>query len=419
MTFAAAAVGIGASVAGGLAVNALSGGGGGGGSAPQANSNGSIGQGIGNILAGGLSGALGISGLVGGNANQLQAGAAASNPFGSQANQYYPILQQLLGGGITGTANQNALTQTQLLQYLEGTAGIGTNTGALSAAGNIGTPGQTSAIQNLINNPTQLISSLQGGGVQLPSSIQSILSQNPYQLTSGQQFQETQGLANLNRSLAQTGQIGSGNQYAAAEQYGQNFANQAIQQNITNLLGAQTSANQTSTTNQGLQSLVTAMGQNQVANNLSLAQLLSGQQQNTFSNQLGTQQLQSTQQQNTQQNLGNILTQLMGIGSQQTGALESLLSPLLTATQASTSSPATAGGILANLGVANQASGSNLASGLAGLGQGLGQVAQGLNFGSGGSNNASGSFSGGNFSGAFVDPSSGYSGGGNSFGFTV
>ena len=421
MTFAAAAIGIGTAVGGSLITGAIEGGGGSSQPSVQTNQNGSIGQGIGNILAGGLSTALGVQGLAGGNLNQLQSGAAAANPFGSQSNQYYGILQQLLGGGIAGTANQNATTQTQLLQYLEGTAGIntgaqnlptnvGTNVGALLGGSQVSTPGQQATAQQLINNPTQLINSLQGGGTPLPSSIQSILSQNPYSLTSGEQFQETQGLANLNRSLAQTGQIGSGNQYAAAEQYGQNFASQAVQQNITNLLGAQSSANQTSTTNQGIQSLVNSMGQNEFGNNLSLAQLLSGQQQasfgqqlsaqqlqqsqqqGTFSNQLAGQQLQSTQQQNTQQNLQNLLTQLMGIGGQQTGALESLLGPLLTATQASSSSPATAGGILSNLGVANQASGSNVASGLAGLGQGIGQLGSGignaLSFGSGGGSNS-------------------------------
>jgi hypothetical protein len=361
--------------------------GGGGGSqqaAPTPTSNGSIGQGIGNILAGGLSSALGIQGLAGGNENQLQAGAAASNPFGSQSNNYYSALQQMLtgSGGIVGAGATNQNNETAFLNQIMGGATIGTNTGGLSAQGNISTPTQTSSLQTLANNPTQLISSLQGGGVALPSSISSILSQNPYQMTSGEQFQESQGLTNLNRSLAQTGQLGSGNQYAAAEAYGQNFASQATQQNITNLLGAQQSATSTATTNQGLQSLVNSMGQNAFGNQLNLANLLSGQQQNSFSNQLGTQQLQSTQQQNTQGNLQNLLTQLMGINQNGVSAQEASLGGLLTASQASSSSPATAGGILANLGVANQASGSNIASGLGGLASGVGQLVNGLSFGS-------------------------------------
>jgi hypothetical protein len=392
--------GIGAAVAGGVASAGasalLSGGGGGGGGGGGASGGSSLGQGIGDILAGGLSAGLGIQGLAGGNLNQLQAGAAASNPFGQYATGFVPTLQNLLNPGQLGSIQGQTATAQQgelsLLNSIMGSANISTNTGGLSAQGNISTPGQTSALQGLLNNPTQLLSTLQGGGVQLPSGISAILGQNPYSLTSGEQFQETQGLSNLNRSLAQTGQLGSGNQYAAAEQYGQNFASQAVQQNITNLLGAQTSANQTSTTNQGLQGLVNQMGQNQFGNTASLASLLTGQQQQSFSNQLGTQQLQSTQQQNSQVNLQNLLQSMMGINSGAINANLSILGPLLTATQASNSSPASAGGILANLGVANQASGSNIASGLAGLGSGVGQLLSGLSFGSGGSTSGSENF---------------------------
>ncbi len=383
----AIAAGVGGAVLGSVVSGAINGGGGGGGGG----GGNSIGQGVGNILAGGLSSALGIQGLTVTNANQLQAGAAAANPFGGQSNQYYPALQAILGGGLVNQIGANTNTQLDLLRALEGTANISTNIGSLSQQGNISTPGQTGLMQQLLNNPTQLLSTLQGGGVGLPSGISSILSQNPYELTSGQQFQMQQGQQNLDRSLAQTGQIGSGNQYVAAEQYGQQFASQAIQQNISNLLGAQSSANQTSSTNQGLQGILNQMGQNQFANAGSLSQLLSGQQQSSFNNQLSTQQLQSSQQQNSQANLQNLLTQLMGIQNQGVGQIQGLIPGLLTATQASGSSPATAGGILANLGVANQASGQNVASGLAGLGQG----------------------------GAFVDTSTGYSGGGNSYGFTM
>lgn len=416
MPFGAIAGGLAAGIGGAVVTGAMSGGGGGGGSSQSSTASGSLGQGIGNILAGGLSTALGIEGLTGGNANQLQAGAAAANPFGQYSSSYQTALSQLLLGN-SGINNASAGAQGQemgLLQQLLGSAGIntgagnlptqiGTNTGALSAMGNISTPGQSNNLQSMVNNPTQLLQALQGG-VQTPSSIQSILSQNPYQMTSGEQFQEQTGLDTLNRSLAQTGQIGSGNQMVAAEQYGQNFASQATQQNITNLLGAQQSVNQTSTTNQGIQGLLNQMGQNQFGNQLNLASLLTGQQQQSFSNQLGTQQLQtqqqqgtasaslaqqqlqSSQQQNSQVNLQNLLQQMMGVN--QTGVNNQLgqLQALLTASQANSSSPATAGGILANLGVANQTSGGNVASGLAGLGQGVGQLLNGVNFGSGGSN---------------------------------
>lgn len=385
---------IGSAISG--AIGGLFGGGSSGGQqTSQSTNNGSIGQGIGNILAGGLSSALGVSGLVGQNANQLQAGAAAANPFGAQAGQYQSILSQLLGTGGTGGGSNllsqigsSAGQQTSFLQSLIPGANISTNTSSLSSLGNVSTSGSNSALQSLLNNPTQLMSSLQGG-VQTPSSIQAILNQNPYQLTSGQQFQQDQGLQSLNRSLAATGQIGSGNQYAAAEQYGQNFASQATQQNITNLLGAQQSVNQTAQTNQGTQSLMNQMGQNQFGNTAALQQILQGQSQANFSNQLGTQQLQSTQQQNTASNMQNLLTSLMGIGNSSNQSELGLLGPLLTASQASSSSPATAGSILANLGGAQQQSGQNVASGLAGLGTGIGQLISGIPFGS--SSGASGS----------------------------
>ena len=414
MSFAAVAGGVaaaaaGAAISGAMAPDGTSGGYG-------TTQNGSLGQGVGNILAGGLSTALGIQGLAGTNYNQLQAGAAAANPFGSQANQYYPALSQLLLGGIDQSNANNFNAASSFLSQILPQQTINTNTQWLTQAANTGTPTQTAQLQQLTQNPTQLIQTLQGGGVQLPSSISAILSQNPYQLTSGQQFQETQGLDALNRSLASTGMLGSGNQYAAAQQYGQNFASQAVQQNIGNLLSAQQTANQTSQTNQGLQGVINQMGQNQFGNTLNLAQLLTGQNQQLFSNLLGTQQLQSTQQQNSAQNLQNLLTQMMGIGQNYTNNQLAQVNPLLTATQAATSSPATAGGILSNLGVANQTSGGNIAGGIGGLASGVGSMLQGINFGSGG---ATGSFSGGNFSGAFADPSTGYVGGGNSYGFTV
>jgi hypothetical protein len=400
MSFAAVAGGLAAAVGGAVVSGAMSGGGGGGGSTTSygTTQNGSIGQGIGDILAGGLSSALGIQGLAGGNLNQLQSGAAAANPFGSQSNQYYGALQQMLmgSGGIVGASASNQNAETSFLQNILPGANINTNLGGLNSLSAPSTPGQTATMQSLINNPTQLISTLQGGGVGLPSGISAILNQNPYQLTSGQQFQETQGLTNLNRSLAQTGQLGSGNQYAAAEQYGQNFASQAVQTNISNLLNAQGVANSTSTTNQGLQSLVNQMGQNQFGNAANLSNILTGQQQSAFSNQLGLQQLQSTQQQNSQQNLQNLLQLLGGINQRGVAGQEAVLPGLLTATQASSSSPATAGGILANLGVANQASGSNIASGLGGLASGVGSLLQGVNFGSGGSGGGiNGTYAGG------------------------
>jgi len=77
-------------------------------------------------------------------------------------------------------------------------------------------------------------------------------------------------------------------------------------------------------------------------------------------------------------------------------------------------SPGTAGQILQGQNLANQQSASALGNQVGGL------VQQGINSNAFQNwyNPASGSFSGGDFSGAFVDPSTGYSGGGNQYGFT-
>lgn len=403
----------GAAISGAMSGGSSGGGGGGGG--------GSLGQGLGDILSGGLSAALGLQGLTGGNLNQLQAGAAAANPFGQYASGFVPMLQQLLGSGSGSMANMaelQAMSEQSFLQALEPSAHIGTDIGALTGAANISTPTQTGQLAALTNNPTQLISALQGGGIQTPAGITTLANQNPAALTAGQQFQYGQGLDALNRSLAQTGQVGSGNQYAAATQYGQNFASQAYQQNVQNALAAQQSIGQTAGVNQGLQGLVNQMGQNQFANVGSLAQLLGNQQQQTFGNILGSQQLQSQQQQNTQTNLSNLLSQLVGINSTGLNFQMGLLGPLLTATQASSSSPATAGGILSNLGVAQQNSAGNIASGLSGIGSGIGQLLGGINFGSSGGYSPNASLFGPT-GGYGSNPFSGYySGGGNTYGFS-
>jgi hypothetical protein len=426
-------------VAGGIGslVNATSGGGGG---SPQPSGGGgtnvnesfnlqSLGQTLTGILSGGTAAGLGISGLAGGNLNQLQAGATAANPFGQYSTGFVPQLQQMLQGGLQTTGNNMMNSELANYSNMMGNQYIGTNTGGLSGMGNISTPGATGAMQGMLNNPTQMLSSLQGGGMQTPGGIQNILGQNPYSFTPGEQFQYQQGLNALQASTASQGLMGSGAQIVAAENYGQNFASQATQQNINNLFGAQQQATSIFGANQGLQGLVNNMGQERFGNALNLGQFQSGQQQSSFGNQLGTQQLQSSQQQNTAQNLGNMLSRLTGIYGQNMQGQQGLLGPLLQATQASSSSPATAGGILANLGVANQVSGGNLASGLGGLSSGLGNMLQGVNFGGGG-NPYAGSFStsggyssGGDYMSSVFGPSGyggGYTyGGSNSYGFSM
>jgi hypothetical protein len=372
MCVVAGAVG---AVAGGIGSLANSFGGGGGvPSGAQAVYNPqSLGQDLTGILSGGLSAGLGISGLAGGNLNQLQAGAAAANPFGSQSNKYYGPLQNLLGGGLQNQIAGTQAGEQSVLNSITGNQYIGSNTGLLSQMGNISTPGVTASLQNQVNNPTQLLSSVNQGN----SQISNVLGQNPYSFTQGEQFQYNQGMGAVNASLAAQGMVGSGNQMISLENYGQNFASQATQQNLNNLFTANSQA-------QGLQGIVNQMGTNQFNETAGLGNYLTGQQQQSFGNQLSTQQLYTGQQQDTAQNLMNLLSGQVGIGSQGLQAFEGLIPGLLTATQASQSSPGTAGGILANLGVANQASAGNLASGIGGLANGIGNMLSGVNLGGGG-----------------------------------
>lgn len=345
-------------------------------------------------LAGGLSTAFGLDQLFGSGSNTVQgsaqAGAAAANPQGQYSQAFEQQLQMMLQGGITGQAQQANGQEMGLLNQLLGTAGIGTNTALLSQVGNIPTSGGATALSNMVNNPTQTISSLQNGGVNTSASLNAVASQNPYALNAGEQFQESQGLDALNRSLAQTGQVGSGNQMVAAEQYGQNFASQAQAQNIAQMESAQSTINNTSSTNQGQQQVLNQTNQNAANNALNLANLSNATQQQSFTNQLATQQLQTQQQQASQTNLSSLLTSLMGINNQTLGAYESELPALLTASEASQSSPSAAGAILSEeFANANNAAG-NVASGIGGLSQGINGLANGIGniIGSTGSSNS-------------------------------
>jgi len=400
-------------VAGGVGslVNATSGGGGGGGSAPPQGGNvqtvynpQSLGQTMTGILSGGLSTALGISGLAGGNLNQLQAGAAAANPWGSQAPGYYGALSSLLGGGlqnqISGEQGQNQ-GYLGMLNSQNARALNSANLGQLGQLGNISTPGATSAMQGLVTNPQS---------ASLPSSIQNILAQNPYAMNAGQQFQFQQGENALNATMAAQGFSGSAHQMLALQDYGQQAANTAMGTNIQAALGAE-------------QAQQGAFGQ-QVGALGSLSNILSQQQQNSFGNQLGVQQFGAGLQQQAYGNQAGILNSMMQMNSTQSQLMEGLLPSLLTATQATTSSPSTAGGILANLGVANQGSAGNIGAGIGGLANGIGSLANGLsnmNWGGGG-----GSYSGAFNTGAGTttyDPTGGGSSytysGDNSYGFTM
>ena len=113
-------------------------------------------------------------------------------------------------------------------------------------------------------------------------------------------------------------------------------------------------------------------------------------------------------------NSGNVLTSLQQYGSNyaqnQLQNQELLLAQLA---GANVGSPGTAGQILNSANQSNQQSASALGNVVGGA------VTQGVNYLGNTYGSASGSFSGGDFSGAFADTSTGYSGGGNTYGFTV
>jgi hypothetical protein len=401
----AAWVGAAASAVG--AISSVAGGGGGssGGSTSSGSSTGGYSD-PGSLISGGLSAALGLNQLLGSGPSTVQgsaqAGAVAANPAGQFAQGYEPALEALLQGpGLTSQILGDQSAENGLLGSIMGSANISTNTGAiptnvgtnigaLTSAANVSTPGQNAQLQALVDNPTQLIKTLQGGGVSTPASLEAVANQNPYGLNAGEQFQETQGAQALNRSLAQTGQVGSGNQLVAAEQYGQNFASQSQAANIAQMESAQSTINQTASTNQGLQQIVNQMGQNQFGNTATLAELEQSQQQANFSNLLGGQQLQTQQQQDTasntlaqqqlqtqqqtasQTNLQTLLSQLMGINQGATSQELQELNPLLSATETNQSSPSSAGQILSEeFANANNAAG-NVTSGIGGIANGLG-----------------------------------------------
>ena len=114
-------------------------------------------------------------------------------------------------------------------------------------------------------------------------------------------------------------------------------------------------------------------------------------------------------------NSGNVLSALTTqAGNQASTQYYNQAELLAQLAGANIGSPGTAGQILQGQNVSNQQAASALGNQVGGL------VQQGINSNAFQNwyNPASGSFSGGDFSGAFVDPSTGYSGGGNQYGFT-
>ena len=116
-------------------------------------------------------------------------------------------------------------------------------------------------------------------------------------------------------------------------------------------------------------------------------------------------------------NSGNVLSALTTqAGNQASTQYYNQAELLAQLAGANIGSPGTAGQILQGQNLANQQSASALGNQIGGA---VNQGIQGSNWYQNYTNPASGSFSGGDFSGAFADTSSGYSGGGNSWGFSV
>jgi len=115
-------------------------------------------------------------------------------------------------------------------------------------------------------------------------------------------------------------------------------------------------------------------------------------------------------------NSGNVLSALTTqAGNQASTQYYNQAELLAQLAGANIGSPGTAGQILQGQNVSNQQAASALGNQIGGA---VTQGITGSNWYQNYTNPASGSFSGGDFSGAFVDPSTGYSGGGNQYGFT-
>ena len=290
------------------------------------------------LLSGIFSGGVGLAQLFGHGGSSASgsaaAGAAAASPFQSQFSQYQGqvpgalnlssiIANSLMGGASNASSGLQGLASSGIPWIINNVSGLNTSV-----------PGVPSSVSNA---PANLAASVNN----LTSNIMS---------TPGVQFQYQQGLDSLNKSLAASGQLGSGAQMIAAEQYGQNFASTAYQQQLSDLLATQGQEFQQGVTGTQLGASLAGQEFQQGISKNSLLGNLAGMQ-------------------------GNIMSQAAGLPLQYLSAAgninQGLLNSLGLFSGASTGSPATAGSILSGQFANSQTALGNVAGGVGGALQGL------------------------------------------------
>jgi len=288
---------------------------------------------LGGLLSSIFTGAIGLNQLVGGGGGSVSgsaaAGASAADPFASQRAQYQQTLSGLPGQlqGQIGSA-QNAVNP--IISQLTGLGGNAT----------------MQQLQGLFQQPQQMLGGLANSvvpGMDLQQKIDALAGN--YMDNPAIKAQYELGLGSVNRGLAAQGLMGSGQQMAELERYGQQFASQAYQQQFQNLL----SGNQQQAALAGQQFSQQAIAQ----------QLMNQMQQQRFGQGLSLQQMLS-------QSLGQAGQLQLGASGQQLGATGNLLQQMLTASGATTGSPATAGGILSGQFANSQQAAANLGQGTVG-----------------------------------------------------
>lgn len=363
------------------------------------------------LLSGIFSGAYGLNQLVGSGkdtaAGSAAAGAAAASPFQSQFGNYQPQVQ--------GAINNAQGSQGALSSIISGinTSGAQGQLGALAAqAGGLngaitGNQSLTSILSGLATQGAGGVSSaISGSGQSLQDQV-AALSTN-YMNNPAIQAQYNLGLDTVNRGLLATGYGGSGQQQAQLEEFGQQFASNAYQQQLQDILSTN---QQAFGQNVGATQLGAGLQQQQFGEALQGTQLAGQFQQNTFANQLQSILSQGNLvQSGSQLGLSGQGLQIQGfstLGNEQQG----LLNALGLFSGASTGSPATAGSILSGqFGNAQTAAG-NLGAGITGIASGI-DSASGGSLSSGLGNFLGNLFGGGDIGTSIGDILSGTIGGG-------
>jgi len=309
---------------------------------------------IGQLLSGLFSGGAGIAQLIQASTN-AQGGAAAASPFGSQYGSYQPQLQS----AVTGLGTQQG-------QVTSGINGIASQVAGLSggASGNINNNASAlnqpiSSVQGMNPNAGTVSSAISGSGGQLVSDVNSLASN--YMANPAIQSEYQLGLNSVNAGLAAQGLSSSGAADIQLEQYGQDFAANAYQQQLSDILNTSQTAFSQNVGSTQLGAALQGQTFGQGIQQQSLISQLLGEQAGLYGQ--GEQAALSPL-----STAGGLLgtSGNLGLSSQQ-----NLISQLLAASGATTGSPGTAGAILSN-------EFSNTNTALGNLGAGIGGAAGSL-----------------------------------------